>query len=470
MKKTLVLTILIVFSLAACSQTTDTSSPQEQSDSPAGPTNIPAKSPEPTKTEIMPTETPIPSETPVPTQTNTPLPTNTPTAVPTFSPDTLSFAPGEPLKIGYLLMEANPLGLDSRRGAEIAISDFGAEIYGHPVELTGFDSECNELAAQRGAQILIRDNSVIGILGTTCSGGALRAAPIVSDGARILISPSNSNPELTAPDSRSAGYFRTSPNDIYQVKAVAQYAYNQLGARRLATVYVGSDKFQKLQSSALCEVFTEIGGECVLEKTLEAGNTYMIPAINSLVEAAPDVIYFMSWDFEAGAAFLSEANTTPGLEKAALFVWEGCLSPDFLQQAGDNALGVYVSKTFYDYDQETDIYQTFLDAYRNNYGEEPISIYHPFAYDATILLMKAIAQVAVQSEDGSLMVDPLAVRDALYVVEEFTGLTGLISCSPLGDCASSAEGKVYEFTSGDPTTFNPGTADSLSSNPSQVWP
>jgi branched-chain amino acid transport system substrate-binding protein len=406
----------------------------------------------------------------VPTHTNTPIPTHTPTVTPTFSPDTLSFAPGEPLKIGYLLMATNPIGIDALRGAEIAISDFGAEIDGHPIELSGFDSECNVLAAQRGAQILIQDDRVIGILGTTCSAGGLRAAPIVSDANRVLISPSNSSPELTAPDSRAAGYFRTSPNDLYQVKAAAQYAYNQLGARRLATVYVASDKFQKLQSDTLCQVFTDLGGECVLETTREAGNTYMAPAINSLVEAAPDAIYFMSWDFEAGAAFLSEARAAPGLENAALFVWEGCLSPDFLGQAGDNALGVYVSKTSYDFDQETAVYQTFLETYRNNYGEGPISIYHPYAYDATSLLLKAIAQVAVQSQDGTLMVDPLAVREALYVVDDFTGLSGLISCSPLGDCASSAEGQVYQFTSGDPSTFNPGPADLLSSNPSQVWP
>ncbi len=476
MKKILVLIFVILFSLTACSQTSEKSPTKEQSQSPADMTNPPTTSLEQTKTAVPPTDTPIPTETPVPTETqvpthtNTPIPTNTPTITPTFSPDTLSFSPGEPLKIGYLLMETHPFGIDSLRGAEIAISDFGGEIFGHPIELTGFDSECNELAAQRGAQILVRDDTVIGILGTTCSGGALRAAPIVSDGARVLISPSNSIPELTAPDSRSVGYFRTAPNDIFQVKAVAQYAYNQLGARKLATVYVASDKFQKLQSSALCEVFTELGGECVLEITREAGNTYMIPAINSLVEAAPDAIYFMSWDFEAGAAFLSEAKTTPGLENAALFVWEGCMSPDFLQQAGDNVLGVYVSKTSYDYDQEADIYQTFLDTYQNNYGEEPISVYHPYAYDATILLLEAIAQVAVQSEDGTLMVDPLAVRDALYLLEEFTGLSGLISCSPSGDCASTAEGKIYEFTSGDPSTFNPGPADLLSSNPSQVWP
>jgi branched-chain amino acid transport system substrate-binding protein len=469
-KRIAVVCFCVFFISVSCStvENTPTASIQQPTNTSMPPTAV--ETPIPTETVVPPTDTPIPTETPIPTPTDTPAPTNTPTITPTFSPDTLSFAPGEPLKIGYLLWETNALGIDSLRGAEIALSDFGGEIYGHPIELTGFDSECNELAAQRGAQILIQDDSVVGILGTTCSGGALRAAPIVSDGNRVMISPSNSSPELTAPDSRAAGYFRTSPNDLYQVKAAAQYAYHELGARRLATVYVASDKFQKLQSNTLCEVFTELGGECVLETTREAGNIYMTPAINSLVEAAPDFIYFMSWDFEAGAAFLSEAQTTPGLENAALFVWEGCLSPAFLQQADDSALGVYVSKTSYEFDRETDIYQTFLETYRTNYSEEPVSIYHPYAYDATILLLKAIAQVAVQSEDGTLMVDPLAVREVLYIVAEFTGLTGLISCSPLGDCASSAEGQVYKFNSVDPSTFNPGPADSLNSNPAQVWP
>ena len=84
--------------------------------------------------------------------------------------------------------------------------------------------------------------------------------------------------------------------------------------------------------------------------------------------------------------------------------------------------------------------------------------------------MNAIANAAVEGDDDVLMIDPLAVREALYVEEGFTGLTGLISCSPLGDCASSEEGYVYEFISADPGTFIPGPADQLGSNPIQVWP
>ena len=470
MKKILVLVYVFLFSLTACSQTSEKSPAKEQSESPADVTSPPTKPPEPTKTAVPPTDTPIPTETPVPTHTNTPIPTNTPTVTPTFSPDTLSFAPGEPIRIGYLLWESRPHGIDSLRGAEIAIEYYGGEILGHTVELTGFDSECSELAAQRGSQILVRDDTVVGIIGTTCSIGALRAAPIVSDANSVMISPSNSLAELTVPDSRSAGFFRTSPNELFQVKAVAQYAYNELGVRKLATVYAASRIFQKLQSEALCEAFTELGGECVLERTMELGSTYMAPIINSLVEAAPDAIYFMGRGIQEGAAFLTEARATPDLENITLFFWDSYNSADFLQQAGENVLGAYVSVTSFDFDQGANAYQTFLNTYRSNYGEEPISIYHAYTFDATTLLLMAIAQAAVQGEDGSLMIDPLAIRDVLYTLDEFSGLTGLISCSQFGDCAGSTVGKVYEFTSGDPGTFNPGPADSLNSNPSQVWP
>jgi hypothetical protein len=68
------------------------------------------------------------------------------------------------------------------------------------------------------------------------------------------------------------------------------------------------------------------------------------------------------------------------------------------------------------------------------------------------------------------MVDPLAVRDAIYNKIEFQGLSGYISCTPYGDCLSTASGKVFEFINGDPSTFNPGPAELLSSNPVQVWP
>ena len=193
--------------------------------------------------------------------------------------------------------------------------------------------------------------------------------------------------------------------------------------------------------------------------------------ITELVEAEADAIYFLGWDFKEAAAFLEGAKGSEELQGTAIYLWGQVYnSSGLLREAGDAVIDVYVSATSYDFDTGTDPYQVFLNTYRDQYGEDPINIFHPYAYDSATLLLKAIAEVAVPGDDGSLMVDPLAVREAIYNKVAFRGLSGYITCSPYGDCLSTSSGKVVQFVSGDPTTFNPGPIDQLSSNPVQVWP
>jgi branched-chain amino acid transport system substrate-binding protein len=468
---TLIIFLLLLLLTFGCSQPPPTQliSPVQQVSEPENSTQAPTNTSLPTDTLIPATYTPLPpTNTQLPT--DTPTETLTPSITPTFSPQTLNFPPGAPVRIGTLLWESNPIGVDSLRGVEIAVSDFGGEILGHPIELLGYDEECNELAGQRGSQILALDDSVIGVIGTTCSRAALVAAKAVSDKGKVMISPSNSSPEYTAPDSRENGYFRTYPNDIQALNAIAQFAYDELGSRKLASIYVANDKVQTLWSDFTCQLFTNLGGECVLERAVLPGTTFLEPVVNALLETNPDLIHIIFWDPKDAGLLIAEIRNTPELAETAIAVWEGLNNPNFLAEAGENALGVYVSTTSIDFDRNTLVYQTFFQAYQANYSEEPVSVFHAFAYDAASLLLKAIAQVAVLNEDGSLSVDPLAIRDVLNATVDFPGLTGSLTCSPYGDCSAVQGGNLYQFTSGDPDTFNPGPGESLSSNPSQVWP
>jgi len=452
--------ILFCILLSACGP-----SPEEHAATAAA-TNTPEPTFTPRSTDIL-----IPTETPEPTITPTKAPTITPTPRPTFSPETIAIPAGESVKIAYLLWDSNPYGVDQVRGVEIAIADFGSEIQGHPVELTGLNSECNEFAGQQGALKLMQDKSILGIIGTTCSIPAFKAAPIVSENNRVMISPSNSNAELTTADTHSLGFARTVPSDLVQFKAVGNVAFDILGARKMAIIRGETSRLNRLYSIALCEYFTELGGECVLDYPRFEGSTYFTPIINDLIDVEADAIYFLGHNFEEAAAFLAAVKASEGLNDAAVFLYGWVYSkPELLEEAGEDAVGAYISVISYEIDTGTNHYQAFLSTYKTDYGEEPINIYHPYAYDATTLLLKAISEVAVPGDDGSLIVDPLAVRDAMYNKVEFQGLSGYISCSPLGDCLSTASGKVYRIINGDPTTFNPGPADLLSSNPVQVWP
>jgi branched-chain amino acid transport system substrate-binding protein len=82
--------------------------------------------------------------------------------------------------------------------------------------------------------------------------------------------------------------------------------------------------------------------------------------------------------------------------------------------------------------------------YEEMFGSTPISIFHAHAYDAMMLLLDAITEVAVVDPDGTLHIGRQALRDALYAVENYPGLTGNLTCTDTGDCGAGLIA-VYQY-------------------------
>ncbi len=75
------------------------------------------------------------------------------------------------------------------------------------------------------------------------------------------------------------------------------------------------------------------------------------------------------------------------------------------------------------------------DKYRSRYNSPPATSYYLSAYDAAELLFETIEKVAVRGSDESLHIGRQALRDALYAVKDFKGVTGKLTCDEFGDCA-----------------------------------
>jgi len=397
----------------------------------------------PTQPATSPTTVPTraPSNTPRPTSTPTATPTPTitltPSITPTLSENFLTIGAGETIRIGYLLAESMELGIDGQRGIEVALDDAGRDLLGHPMELIGYDTECNSLAAGRQARRLLIEPNLLGVIGTSCSRAALGAAAVLAPAGVAMISPSNSDPDLTAVDSRPVTYFRTYPSDLVQARTVAEFAYSYLGATRMATLSYFSERHSQHLKEAACQ-------------------------------ASPEVLFAILSSPEA-ALVIQEFRDIPGLEEATLVVQELSFEPRLIELAGETAVGVYLSRTAWEFDNSSDAYQTFLLGYSDRFGGQPTTAFHAYAYDATALLLEAIRRAAISQPDGSLLVDREAILAQLYAVEGFAGLTGSLTCAPNGDCASDAlGGLIYRIDSADPSTWNPGAG--LSANPIQVWP
>ena len=346
----------------------------------------------------------------------------------------VTIGPNDPIRIGYALVVSGPnesLGVDSRRGIEIAIDDHKDELMGHKIDLVGEDSQCSAEGGQTAATKLASDSTLLGVVGTNCSSAGEPAAAIISDAGMVLISPSNTAPSLTDPATHQPGYLRTAHNDKVQGKAMATFAYKELNKKAAATIHDGSPYAEQLQQ-VFADVFSGFGGDVVAQEAVNVGDTDMRPVLTSIATKKPDFLYYPIFIAEGG--FITrQAKEVNGLENTTLAGSDGMISPDFIKAAGDAAEGMYISGPNLNFENE--LGQHFLKVHQEKYGEPPISAFHAHAYDATNMLLDAIAKVAVKDADGNLYIGRQALRDALFATKDMKGITGTLTCDANGDCA-----------------------------------
>ena len=156
-------------------------------------------------------------------------------------------------------------GLPLERAVVLAIDDYGP-IHGFDVDMgTGLDDLCSNDGGQAAAQIIVADEDVLGVIGTSCSGAAVAAAPLVTDAGMVMISGGNTSPALTsdlagtAGENYNVGYYRTAHNDLFQGAAMAKFVFGELGLTTAAAIHDGDPYTQGL-AQAFADAFEAEGG------------------------------------------------------------------------------------------------------------------------------------------------------------------------------------------------------------------
>ncbi|MCZ7671905.1 MAG: branched-chain amino acid ABC transporter substrate-binding protein [Chloroflexi bacterium] len=169
-------------------------------------------------------------------------------------------APGDPISLASALVISGPnteLGLDSQWGVEIAL-DFYGDVLGHPVILLAEDDGCSAEGGQTAAQKIVSNPDIVAMVGTSCSGAGVPAAKIISDAGYAMVSPSNTAASLTDPELHEAGYLRTAHNDNVQGRAMAEYAFKELGITKAAAIHDG-DPYTEGLASVFADSFKRTG-------------------------------------------------------------------------------------------------------------------------------------------------------------------------------------------------------------------
>jgi branched-chain amino acid transport system substrate-binding protein len=365
----------------------------------------------------------------------------------------VDIAPDEPIHIAYMLTRSGAtafLGEDSKGAVEIAIDDRSGKLLDHDILLTGEDSLCSAEGGQTAATKVAADPTVLGIIGTNCSSAATAAMDTVSGAGLVMLSPSNTAPALTIEgETYKPGYFRICHTDLFQGAVAAEFVYNELSAKTAATIHDGSPYADQLQQ-VFSDRFKELGGTITFQGAVNVGDTDMRTILTSVAADAPDVLYFPIFEPE-GPFIVAQSSEIAGLENTILMGADGLLADSFPENAGPNAVGMYLSGPYV----SGASYDAFLAKWQTKFGGVPPSGFHAFAYDGTNILLAAIEQVAVVDSDGTVHIGRQALRDAIKATKDYTGLTGKLDCSDKvfagvgtskGDCATGEALGVFKIS------------------------
>jgi len=355
--------------------------------------------------------------------------------------------PGRQIQIRAFYTNGGDLSLfgnSAEQAIVFAVEDYGP-IKGRKVNLgAALDDTCTSEGGLAGAQVIVAQGDVAGVIGTNCSIAAAWASPLLTKAGMVLISPGNTAPSLTSDLSGNEGsnhfpgYYRTAHNDLIQGESVAHFLYGE-GVMSAAVVHDGGPYTMGL-ATAFSNAFAAHGGTITGAWEVDREDEDLVPVLTEIAAGNPDALFFpLFWP--TGRYLVEQAAEMPGFSEMVFATADGLLNDDFLSLPQSE--GAYVSgpdSRFGDNaNQSTGQSASRLrDRYQETAEGSPTGTFWGHAYDATVLLLDAInAASYVRSEDGVLVVDRAGIREYLDSLSGFQGITGVLGCDEFGDCGAS---------------------------------
>ena len=295
----------------------------------------------------------------------------------------------EPFVIGAmdaLTGVAESYGNPIQQAKLLAVEEINAAggINGRELQIVFEDSKCAAQDAITAYNKLTDVDGVKVILGTTCSGAMLGAAPLAEAEAVILLSAS-----ATSPDIASAGEFiyRTAINDLQLGIDIGNTMWVD-GVRQLATITESTDYAEGARRTSVAR-FEELGGEVVASEGYATETIDFRSQLTKLINANPDAILLAAQGEVSGGTIVKQVREL-GYE-GQIYSEVVPTQPDALAIAGDAATGL--KAVVPDEDLATNVGKDFLANFESRFGYvAPLPWFQGSAYDDVYIAAECLGQ------------------------------------------------------------------------------
>lgn len=300
---------------------------------------------------------------------------------------------------------------------ELAVEEVnqGGGLHGRPVKLVFLDNQSTPIGSVKAAEEAVR-LGMTAVIGAHWSSHSLAMAPVLQKAGIPMISPGSTHPMVT----RVGDYiFRTCFVDSFQGRAMARFAFKELGARRVAVAKNIDEDYSAMLADCFSESFQLYGGKVACEVQYRGKAVDFSDIMEQIKRARPDVVYVPGYTRDSG--LLIRQGVSMGIRATFL---GGDAWDEISVYAGDAVEGSYQSAPWHPSVPRAESLR-LKELYFRKYGAEIKSFSAPLAYDAVMLLVDAIRRAGTS--------DRARIRDCLAGTLDFRGATGLINYHGGGD-------------------------------------
>ena len=309
----------------------------------------------------------------------------------------------EPFQIGVMESVTGPgetygnVAVRSKQMAVDEINEAGG-INGRMLELIVEDSKCSAQDAITAYRKLTDVDGVKIILGTSCSGAMLGAAPLAEEDGVVLFSGLATNPDIAD----SGDYiFRTSMSDLQLGIDTGNVLWAD-GARTLATITEATDYAEGVRRTSV-DQFVQRGGKLVGEERYASDVTDFRSQLTKLFGQNPDALHIASQSESSGGTIVKQAREL-GYE-GPIYSEIVPVGATALEIAGDAATGLKAITA--ELDPANAKAQEVLSNFKERYEYVTLSWYLGSAYDDVYIAAECLKQTGDdQDADG--------FRDCMY--------------------------------------------------------
>lgn len=345
-------------------------------------------------------------------------------------------------EVGSLTGAQATFGISTRNGIELALNEVNAAggVKGKKVVVRVYDDQGKPEEAANAATRLIAQDKVKLILGEVASTNSLAMAP-KAQGAQVpMISPSSTNPKVTAVGDY---IFRVCFIDPFQGFVMAKFAREHLKVANAAILKDQKSDYSIGLTEVFAAKFAELGGKIVGIEAYGQGDTDFRAQLTALKKHKPQAIFIPGYYTDVG--LIARQARELGI-KSTLLGGDGWESEKLFELGGTAIEGSYYSN-HYATDVPSPEVQKFLETYQKAYGAVPDSL-AALGFDAAMVAVDAMRRAADLSGP--------ALRDAVAATKDFPGVAGKITLDAQRNAVKPAvvlqvaEGKLKYVTTVEP--------------------